>query len=132
MILLDECIQEEICAALRLLDIGATDVRYEQLQGSSDKDLVAATRRLRAIFVTYDLDFTTRPLVAAMSEEGICVVLIRRSKDADLAEVAEAILRYRKQWPDQCGTEPTIISCSLRRGCRPRRVSDLPYHMRLE
>lgn len=130
MILLDECIQNEICAAMRLLDIGATDVRHEGLQGTDDADLVAAAKRLDAVFVTYDLDFTTRPLFAAMAAAGICVVLIRRSKLWDYAEVAEAILRYRRQWLEQCGDQPTIISCSLRNGCRARRVSELPYHVR--
>jgi predicted nuclease of predicted toxin-antitoxin system len=130
MLFFDECIPEKVCAAIRLLDIPSTDVREQGLRGAEDECLPAAALRLGAIFVTYDLDFTTRPLFAALASAGICVVLIRRSKGADLAEVAEVVLRYRRQWVKSCGAEPTVVSCSLRGGCRARRVADLPYRVR--
>lgn len=79
-----------------------------------------------AIFVTYDLDFTTPALLAEMARQGVCVVMIRRPKKADLAQTAEIILRYMRGWPDLCGPEPTIISCGLR-GSRARRVASLPH-----
>lgn len=108
------------------LGVAGTDVRREKLRGASDSQLVSATKRLGAIFVTYDLDFTSKPLFAAMAREGICVVLIRRPKGADLAHTAEIILRNMRRWPSQCGELPTIISCSLQ-GCRSRPVADLPW-----
>ena len=125
MLLFDECIPAEVCHAVRILEIASTDVRREGLVGAGDKPLVAVAKRLGAIFVTYDLDFTSLPLYAAMAAEGVCVVLIRRPRLADLAHTAEIILRNMRQWPTDCADAPTIISCNLR-GCRVRRVAEIP------
>jgi hypothetical protein len=92
-------------------------------------NLAIECRKLGAIFVTYDFDFTSTPLFAAMARERICVVLIRRPKRADMATTAEIIIRNFRRWPDLCGKEPTIVSCSIR-GCRARRLKDLPYNVR--
>jgi predicted nuclease of predicted toxin-antitoxin system len=126
LLLFDECIPEEVCSAIRVLQVPSTDVRAESLVGATDEHLVGVARRLSAIFVTYDLDFTTRPIYAAMVKQGVCVVLLRRPKGADLATTAEMILRFMRQWPDDCASEAVIISCTTR-GCRVRKLSDLPY-----
>ena len=111
---------------MRVLAVPSTDVRTESLQGATDTHLVSVAHRLRAIFVTFDLDYTTRPLYAAMVRHGVCVVLLRRPRGADLATVAEMILRFMRQWPGQCAEEAAIISCNTR-GCRARPLRDLPY-----
>ena len=49
-----------------------------------------------------------------------------RGLSADVATTAEIILRFMRQWPDLCADEAVIISCNLR-GCRTRRLADLPY-----
>jgi predicted nuclease of predicted toxin-antitoxin system len=129
LLFFDECIAPRVTFAMRALHISSTDVRRAGLRGATDEQLAAECRLRRAIFVTYDLGFTSAPLFAAMAKEGICVVLIRRPKGADLAITAEIIVRNFRRWPDLCGHEPTIISCSTR-GCRPRRLSELPYKVR--
>jgi predicted nuclease of predicted toxin-antitoxin system len=129
LLFFDECIPPRVTFAVRALYIGSTDVRRAGLRGISDTDLAAECKARGAIFVTYDLDFTSTPLFAAMAEQGICVVLIRLPKKADLAITGEIILRNFRKWPEMCGHEPTIISCSTR-GCRPKRLHDLPYNVR--
>lgn len=99
------------------------------MRGATDEQLALECKKHGAIFVTYDLDFTSTPLFAAMAKEGICVVLIRRPKGADLPITAEIIVRNFRRWPDLCGHEPTIISCNIR-GCRAKRLRDLPYRVR--
>lgn len=126
MLLFDECIQEPICAAMKTLGVESTDVRTEGLQRSKDDQLVAVAKRLGAIFVTYDLDFTSQALTAAMAREGICAVMIRRPKNSDYALVAEIILRYMRGWPELCGTGSVVISCNIR-GSRARAIADLPW-----
>ncbi len=137
MLFFDECIPEEVTAALRLLLVPVTDVRIEELQGRDDADIVAAAKARNAIFVTYDMDFTTtRPLVAAMAKAGVCVVLIRRSKvkgpsrSTHLPETALLVLRhYAEDWLEKCSSGPVIISCSLRGGSRARPLSTLPWFL---
>jgi predicted nuclease of predicted toxin-antitoxin system len=129
LLFFDECIPSRVTFAMRALYIGSTDVRRVGLRGASDEDLASECKKRGAIFVTYDFDFTSTPLFAAMAKEGICVVLIRRPKGADLAITAEIVVRNFRRWPDLCGHEPTIISCSVR-GCRARQLRDLPYNVR--
>lgn len=124
MLLFNKCIPEEVCGAMRLLEVNCTDVRREGLSTSTDETLVAVARRLGAMFVTLDLDFTARALMAAMAAAGICVVLLRPPKGYDLAQLAEIILKHMRGWAGLCGTEPTIISCNLR-GSRARPLGDI-------
>ena len=91
-----------------------------------DEDLPAVAKSQGAIFVTYDMGFTTTVLLAEMAKAGVCVVMIRRPKAADLAHTAEIILKHRRTWPSLCGAEPTIISSNLR-SSRARLVSSLPH-----
>ncbi len=115
--------------------VPVTDVRLESLQGHDDTEVVAAAKAMDAIFVTYDMDFTTtRPLVAAMAKAGVCVVLIRRSKvkgpskSTHLPETAFLVLRhYQEDWPGKCSSGPMIISCSLGSGSRARPLATLPW-----
>jgi hypothetical protein len=129
LLFFDECIPARVTFAMRALYIGSTDVRRAGLRGASDEVLASECKKLGAIFVTYDFDFTSTPLFAAMATEGICAVLLRRPKRADLAITAEIIVRNFRRWPDLCGHEPTIISCTVR-GCRARPLRELPYNMR--
>lgn len=129
LLFFDECIPARVTFAMRALHIGSTDVRRAGLRGIGDEDLAKECKARGAIFVTYDLDFTSTPLFAAMAKEGICVVLIRRPKKADLAMTGEIIIRNFRRWPDLCGREPTIVSCNSR-GCRARHLRDLPYNVR--
>lgn len=129
MLFFDENISARVTFVMRALFVPSSDVRRLGRHRASDADLVRETKRLNAIFVTYDLDFTSKPLFAAMAKEGICVVLIRRPKGADLAKTAEIILRNYRKWPDLCGKEPAIISCSIR-GNRLMRLRDLPFKVR--
>jgi uncharacterized protein DUF5615 len=126
VLLLDECIPPRVIEALKLLDVACLSVRERSGYRTPDKDLVAVAKRESAIFVTYDLDFTTAPLLAEMAREGVCVVMIRRPKKADPAHTAEMILRWMRVWPGLCGDKPTIISCGMR-GSRARLVSSLPH-----
>lgn len=129
LLFFDECIPARITFAMRALRIGCTDVRREGLAGTTDEQLATECKARRAIFVTYDFDFTSTPLFAAMAKEGICVILIRRPKKADMAITAEIIIRNFRRWPDLCGREPTIISCGIR-GCRAKPLRELPYNVR--
>jgi predicted nuclease of predicted toxin-antitoxin system len=129
LLFFDECIPPRVTFAMRALRIGCTDVRRAGLRSLEDEALAAECKARGAIFVTYDFDFTSKPLFAAMAREGICVVLIRLPKKADLAITGEIILRNFRKWPEMCGHEPTIISCSTR-GCRPKPLRELPYNVR--
>jgi predicted nuclease of predicted toxin-antitoxin system len=126
MLLFDECIPAEVICALKTLEVASTDVRALGGHRTADKKLVAVAKKLSAIFVTFDLDFTTAPLLEAMAREGVCVVMIRRPKGADLAQIAEIILRHMRTWSALCGDEPTIISCNHRQS-RARPVASLPH-----
>jgi predicted nuclease of predicted toxin-antitoxin system len=129
LLFFDECIPARVTFAMRALYIGSTDVRRAGLRSLADEALAAECKRRGAIFVTYDFDFTSQPLFAAMAKEGICVVLIRLPKKADLAITGEIVIRNFRKWSEMCGREPAIISCSTR-GCRPKRLRDLPYTVR--
>lgn len=131
MLLFDECIPSEVVDAIALLEVPSRSVRGLGGHRTPDHELPAMAKAEGAIFVTYDLDFTTPVILAEMAKAGVCVVMIRRPKGADLAHTAEIILRYMRGWPAMCGTAPTIISCGLK-GCRPRLVSTLPHIRRAE
>jgi hypothetical protein len=108
------------------LEVSCKSVAGLERHRTPDQDLPAIAKTEGAIFVTYDLDFTTSVILAEMAKAGVCVVMIRRPKAADFAHTAEIILRNMRNWSKMCGSEPTIISCGLR-GCRPRAVSSLPH-----
>jgi hypothetical protein len=124
--LFDECIPPEVVTALATLGLPVQSVQGLGAHRTIDEELPAIARKLDAIFVTYDLDFTTQVVLAAMARAGVCAVMIRRPKGADLADTAEIILKHRKAWPGQCGDEPSIISCNLSRS-RRRALSSLPH-----
>lgn len=128
MILFDECIPPAVVEAIKLLEVACESVGGVGRHRTDDEDLPALARSLNAVFVTYDLDFTTPVVLAEMAKAGVCAVMIRRPKGADLAHTAEIILRNMRNWESMCGSQPTIISCGVR-GCRPRPVATLP-HMR--
>ncbi|MFN8521126.1 MAG: DUF5615 family PIN-like protein [Chloroflexota bacterium] len=137
MLLLDECIPVVVVKALALLEVPFEDVRALGLRGVDDQALAHRAQQAGAIFVTYDLDFTTqRALLAAMAAVGVCVVMIRRSKVRGAShvrhgqETAMLILRhFREDWPRSCGHEAVVISCSVR-GNRARTLSSLPWYRR--
>lgn len=126
MLLFDECIPPALVKALQLLEVDCKDLRELRRQRTPDGEIVAIAKAEGAVFVTYDLDFTTPALLAEMARQGVCVVMIRRPKGADLARVAEIILRQMRSWPGLCGGEPTIISSGIK-GSRARLVSSLPH-----
>lgn len=134
MLLLDECIPDEVVHALNILRVPSRDIRGLGLRGAEDADLARRAKAMDAIFVTYDLDFTTQPaLLAAMAAEGVCVVMLRRSKvkgpsrDHDAQESMMLILRhFREEWPRLCTGGAAIISCNVR-GSRARKLSEHPW-----
>jgi predicted nuclease of predicted toxin-antitoxin system len=126
VLLFDECIPPAVVQALQLLEVECKDLRELRRQRTPDGEVVAIAKAESAVFVTYDLDFTTPALLAEMARQGVCVVMIRRPKGADLAQAAEIILRQMRSWRALCGDEPTIISAGMR-SSRARAVSSLPH-----
>lgn len=126
MLLFDECIPPAVVEAMTSLEVECRSVGGLGRHRTPDEELPAVAKAEGAIFVTYDMGFTTSVILAEMAKEGACVVMIRRPKRADLAHTAEIILRNMRNWAAMCGSEPVIISCTVR-GCRPRRVASLPH-----
>jgi hypothetical protein len=126
MLLLDQCLEPAVTAALRTLGLDVTDTRLLGVPRATDEDLVSIARDLSAVFVTYDSDFTTTALLAAMAAAGVCVVRIRRPSGAPVFETAAIILRHHRDWLASMG-EPAIISCTFKGGCRIRLIADLPF-----
>jgi hypothetical protein len=63
-----------------------------------------------AVFVTYDLGFTTAVLLAIVAQEGVCTVLIRRPKLVGFGHTAEIILRNVRSWPGMFGDVMTVAA----------------------
>ena len=126
LLFFDERIPARVTFAMRALHMGSTDPRPAGLPASVDQDLATEAKARAAIFVTYDLDFTSTPLFAAMAKEGICVVSPAAEEGGPGHDRGDHHPNFRR-WPDLCGKGADHRQLQ-QRGCRAPTLRDLPYN----
>lgn len=128
MLLLDASVPAPIKDALRHLQV---DVEHADDHirpgGHADEEIVALAKRLNAIVVAVDLDFTTRKqLFLDMAAQGITVAVLRGGSGPPMDVLAEMILYYRDFFYSQHDLEPSVISVK-RPSARARALRTIQF-----
>jgi predicted nuclease of predicted toxin-antitoxin system len=133
-LLCDADVPAQVIEVIRALRIPVQSIMDIPGAIQDDQRVIDVAKTFDAIIIALDKDYTTsKPLFAAMVEQGSRVVILRfpKCKPNEIVEkLAILILENHRQWQNLLDAEPGVVSCS-QNGNRLKRLRDFPWFKEL-